>query len=354
MWTIGYQLASAVLYCHAGLRVDGEGYPSSDLKNIPDWKTILHRDIKPANVFMMNRSETAFDSIKLGDFGLGYVLQSGDHAGTYVGTAQFLAPEISRLSADPIHWTTDCDMFSFGCTLYTLCKLRPPFAHHLEAEHESYSPIPDIYSSHLRDLIDSCLSFSPGARPKNALHLFQQCQRRVPRFRDECTSILVPLPTHSDKYTQEFTQPPKRKGRTSRKDPRIPTLLGSMENGGQKSSRRASVRANIVPGFHKDYIPVHRPTGENVDQLRRKDVDRQRRVDLDQLRREDVPQVIQGSYSGHQNLGGIEAKSRYNFLDLTPDDVSSNPYVKPDYSKRSPFWSENPSMYTQIWPTKLV
>jgi hypothetical protein len=45
-WGIFYQLASALLYCHTGLRVDEDGRASKDV----GWKRpILHRDIKPAN-----------------------------------------------------------------------------------------------------------------------------------------------------------------------------------------------------------------------------------------------------------------------------------------------------------------
>ena len=170
VWNIASQLASALLYCHAGSCVDEEGR----LSEKSDWETILHRDIKPANVLMMNRMETAFDSIKLGDFGLGYVLRNDNNPRSYVGTGQFLAPEINGQTR--IRWTTDCDMFSFGCTLYTLCKLTPPFARHMESVHEPYSPIPDIYTSDLKDLIASCLSFSPDSRPKDLLHLLQQCR----------------------------------------------------------------------------------------------------------------------------------------------------------------------------------
>ena len=184
VWTIACQLASALLYCHAGRRIDGDGNPSSHRE---DWMTILHRDIKPANVFMKDHSETALDSIKLGDFGLGYVLRNDDNPGTYVGTAQFLAPEISRQSTDLITWTPACDIFSFGCTLYALCKLEPPFANHLRAEKESYSQIPDDYTPLLRDLITSCLSFSPDARPRNALRLFQQCQDGAAHSRAKTT-----------------------------------------------------------------------------------------------------------------------------------------------------------------------
>lgn len=246
VWTIGYQVASALLYCHAGLRIDGEGFPWSDRKNIPDWKTILHRDIKPANVFMINRSERALDSVKLGDFGLGYVLRNDDNPGTYVGTAQFLAPEINRLSAHPIRWTTDCDMFSFGCTLYALCKLKPPFANHLEAENESYSPMPEYYTVQLRELIASCLSFSPDARPRNVLDLFQRFQRRVLCFRDERKSIPVPLPTHLDESKQESRQSQVHNERASQKGAQNPMLLGSDRNRTERPSNR------ITPVNSKD------------------------------------------------------------------------------------------------------
>jgi serine/threonine protein kinase len=44
-WEIFHQLASAVLYCHTGLRID-DGKITVDV----GWKKpVLHRDIKPAN-----------------------------------------------------------------------------------------------------------------------------------------------------------------------------------------------------------------------------------------------------------------------------------------------------------------
>jgi hypothetical protein len=49
-WEIFYQLASALLYCHAGLRADRIGMTVDSCWTRP----ILHRDIKPANG-MQNR-----------------------------------------------------------------------------------------------------------------------------------------------------------------------------------------------------------------------------------------------------------------------------------------------------------
>jgi serine/threonine protein kinase len=45
-WEIFYQLASALVYCHTGVRVDVNGGATVD----SSWKRpVLHRDIKPAN-----------------------------------------------------------------------------------------------------------------------------------------------------------------------------------------------------------------------------------------------------------------------------------------------------------------
>lgn len=48
IWSIVYQLASALCYCHEGRRVTN----LQDQMMVPpeqDWKVILHRDIKPRN-----------------------------------------------------------------------------------------------------------------------------------------------------------------------------------------------------------------------------------------------------------------------------------------------------------------
>ena len=193
IWTVWFQLASALSYCHLGLQADRDGlmrsYPG---EGSPTWRPVLHRDIKPANVFLANRSETAMDSVKLGDFGLGYILQNEMVPETYVGIAHYLAPEISRMSTRAIQWTEHCDIFSLGCTIYALCALKPPFDNHMETEQEKYLPLPQNYSKRLRDLITSCLSFYPQIRP-NALRLFRQIKEQI--------GVVAPsVPTMSPEY----------------------------------------------------------------------------------------------------------------------------------------------------------
>ncbi|KAL9130722.1 MAG: hypothetical protein Q9217_001159 [Psora testacea] len=105
VWRILNQLASALIFCHLGLRTDRKGHISNQQDSILDWKPILHRDIKPANVFLRNHSNLTLDAVKLGDFGLGYVLQNNAAPETYAGTAQYMAPEVSRFSRKSLEYS---------------------------------------------------------------------------------------------------------------------------------------------------------------------------------------------------------------------------------------------------------
>lgn len=224
VWNILFQLTSALLYCHLGLQVDNKGRVSSDRREIALWNPVLHRDIKPGNVFLFSRSETALDCVRLGDFGLGYVLQNDVAPETYGGTAQYLAPEINRTSTRSIHWTEHCDIFSLGCTIYALCMFRPPFNYHMETDSEVYEPVPEQYSDQLRACISSCLSYYPQTRP-NALRLFQQSQRRIEVKKIKELEIVVPVvrvldlakaPSTSDRSSATSKKRKSRKKRPAR------------------------------------------------------------------------------------------------------------------------------------------
>lgn len=86
---------------------------------------IIHRDIKPENILL-----DAFMHIKIADFGsvklLGgsaEVKQEPSRKNSFVGTAQYVAPEIL---CDKPH-SKSIDLWSFGCTIYQMAAGSPPF-----------------------------------------------------------------------------------------------------------------------------------------------------------------------------------------------------------------------------------
>jgi serine/threonine-protein kinase len=82
---------------------------------------VIHRDVKPANVML-----TAGGQVKLTDFGVARVLDSGDATrtrGMIVGTVKYASPE--QLSGLPLDGRSD--LFSVGVLLYRLLARQHPF-----------------------------------------------------------------------------------------------------------------------------------------------------------------------------------------------------------------------------------
>jgi tRNA A-37 threonylcarbamoyl transferase component Bud32 len=82
---------------------------------------VIHRDVKPANVML-----TAGGQVKLTDFGVARLLDSGDATrtrGMIVGTVKYASPE--QLSGLPLDGRSD--LFSVGVLLYRLLANQHPF-----------------------------------------------------------------------------------------------------------------------------------------------------------------------------------------------------------------------------------
>lgn len=82
---------------------------------------IVHRDIKPANLLVQ-----ASGSIKLADFGVARIQDSGDATrtqGSIVGTLKYMSPE--QLEGRPID--ARADLFAAGVVLYQLLTSQRPF-----------------------------------------------------------------------------------------------------------------------------------------------------------------------------------------------------------------------------------
>lgn len=78
---------------------------------------ILHRDMKSANIFLY-KDGTA----KLGDLNVSKVAKKG-LLYTQTGTPYYASPEVWKDQP----YDLKSDIWSFGCVIYEMCSLVPPF-----------------------------------------------------------------------------------------------------------------------------------------------------------------------------------------------------------------------------------
>lgn len=79
---------------------------------------IIHRDLKPDNVLLDDMQ------VKLSDFGLSKKLQKrSELVKTWCGTTNYMSPEVLRETG----YSYGADVWSLGCTAYTMFAGKPPF-----------------------------------------------------------------------------------------------------------------------------------------------------------------------------------------------------------------------------------
>ncbi|KAJ7497113.1 kinase-like domain-containing protein [Mycena latifolia] len=132
-------------------------------------KDVIHRDLKPENLLL----DDAF-RIKITDFGTGKVLENGEkRATTFVGTAQYQAPELLELKET----TTSSDYWAFGCVVYQMIAGR--FAFNDRSDYLTWQKVkkveyefPSGFDEQAKDLVQKLLvsAVSPGflARPTSS------------------------------------------------------------------------------------------------------------------------------------------------------------------------------------------
>ncbi|MEZ4480790.1 MAG: serine/threonine-protein kinase [Dehalococcoidia bacterium] len=132
---------------------------------------VVHRDIKPANVLL-----TSDGRVKVTDFGIArHEGSSGlTAAGTFVGTADYAAPE--QVTGESDHRS---DIYSLGATLYCMLVGHPPFraatVYELLTMHQS-SPLPTGPLAHL---------------PEAIVNPIRRCMEKDPRDRYQTPSELA-------------------------------------------------------------------------------------------------------------------------------------------------------------------
>jgi len=129
-------------------------------------RQILHRDIKPENIFISKQGR-----VKLGDFGLARAMNELSIRQTKVrGTPQYMAPE--QIRGTDIDFRAD--LYSVGCTFYTIFTGRPPFIegevlyHHLHTDPPAPSELVSGLPPELDALLLSCVEKEKEKRPASA------------------------------------------------------------------------------------------------------------------------------------------------------------------------------------------
>ncbi|KAJ6593690.1 kinase-like domain-containing protein [Mycena capillaripes] len=134
-------------------------------------KDVIHRDLKPENLLL----DDAF-RIKITDFGTGKVLENGaERATTFVGTAQYQAPELLELKET----TKSSDYWAFGCVVYQMIAGR--FTFNDRSDYLTWQKVkkveyefPSGFDEQAKDLVQKLLVHDPlkrlGAGPRGSLN----------------------------------------------------------------------------------------------------------------------------------------------------------------------------------------
>ena len=138
---------------------------------------IAHRDVKPENL-LLSTSTTESDVLKLCDFGLAHRCSRLDGCATFIGSADYVAPEV-RLSAVGRTYGFACDSWSCGVVAYTMLTAEPPY----EDENDIWARSHGCFVPHKvissgveptpSSFIRACMVTSPEGRepPSSLLHL---------------------------------------------------------------------------------------------------------------------------------------------------------------------------------------
>ena len=180
---------------------------------------IIHRDIKCLNLFI-----TKDRHIKIGDLGVSAFSSSGDNLHyTRVGTPLYISPELVKQK--PYDYKTD--IWSFGCSLYHLACLEPPFTggNLIVLGNNIVKGVPKAlpthYSNELKSFVDKMLEKRADKRPsaKEALDMIPCDVRNEMKIQGEKFVIKSKRPFSSAVFTN-----PGNKENKARKGNKIITV----------------------------------------------------------------------------------------------------------------------------------
>ncbi|NNJ24806.1 FHA domain-containing serine/threonine-protein kinase [Alienimonas chondri] len=187
---------------------------------------LIHRDVKPANLLV-----AADGAVKVADFGL--ALLTDQAAAEFslqmifghdcLGSADYMAPEQSRNSTEI---DVRADLYSLGCTLYSLLTARVPYPAKSRREvlkSHRHAPVPDVRlkapdtPATVAELVTRLMSKDPADRPADATEvaaLLEPHARRKPiafNFDKILNSRARAAAAKSDRRRKEAALKAKRK-----------------------------------------------------------------------------------------------------------------------------------------------
>lgn len=130
---------------------------------------VLHRDLKPENVLLDNSG-----GVRICDFGLARVADTGGSMTVNKGTPAFMAPETMSASTTGAAYSTSVDVYSFGILLWALLARNMPydsigvFAIPGEVARGRRPEISDSVPEGLRSLMERCWDVNAATRPSFA------------------------------------------------------------------------------------------------------------------------------------------------------------------------------------------
>jgi len=129
------QLTMAIQYCHS--------------------MCVVHRDIKPTNILIQINGQ-----LKLIDFGLSAVIESGKLLRTFCGSPSYVAPEILLFNK---YSGKSADIWSLGIVLYAMLTSKVLFDCLQKVLTFDWQP-PDNVSKECKDLLTKIIVFVPTQR----------------------------------------------------------------------------------------------------------------------------------------------------------------------------------------------
>lgn len=129
---------------------------------------MIHRDIKPSNILY----DPVTGEIRICDFGsAAYIWENGGEAYYGGGSPAFMAPELFDSSGSTI-FSTACDVFGLGATLFCMWSGAPPWGGKNQLAHAGnliklelqFPPHLDPINPHLRHLLCGMLEKESAAR----------------------------------------------------------------------------------------------------------------------------------------------------------------------------------------------